>query len=180
LRRRRGCIALFAPTGRSKVRRWRPGRRRGMSCCPVPKLHGRGREPLRSRRPGAGSTPRQAAAVKSRGRARWRQSAKDIPWAGRDQRDDRPGTAVDASYSRAVSSTPGAVRSPGTSLAGTWVLGWRRPACRRRASALGARAALREPGARRAREQPQGPPPRGQRTEAAHWGGPTRRSNAGW
>ena len=63
---------------------------------------------------------------------------------------------------------------------GTGLLGRRRPACRRRESALGSRVELREPVARMPREEHKWQKPRGKRTDAEHWGGPTRRSDEGW
>jgi len=103
-------------------------RRFAMNWRIVSKLRGRWRKALRSRLSGAGFKPPQAAAVKSRGGEHWGQSAEAAPRAGRDQRDERKWTSVDASLSRDLSSKPGAFLSPGTSVPETWLLGMRRPA----------------------------------------------------
>ena len=66
------------------------------------------------------------------------------------------------------------------SLSGPWVRDKRRPACRRRAADLGSRAELRAPVARMPREKHKGQKPRGERTDAEHWGGATRKSKEGW
>jgi hypothetical protein len=60
------------------------------------------------------------------------------------------------------------------------VLGGRRPAYRGRDPDSGSCAELREPVAPMPREKLKWQPPRGERTDAEHWDGPTRKSDEGW
>jgi hypothetical protein len=62
----------------------------------------------------------------------------------------------------------------------TWVLGGWPPAYRRRESDPGSRVELREPVAPMLREKFKWQKPQGERTDAEHWGGPTRKSEEGW